>query len=455
MNIKDWNISRQIAWGIPIPAFRNVDNRSDWIFSSDVKEEVIEQNGKTYKRDPDVFDTWFSSGQWPYLTLDYPKGDDYSYFYPTQFMGMGKDIFNQWALRMIMLGLYNTGQVPFKDLYLHGMVRAEDGSKMSKSLGNVVDPFDMIEDYGADGLRMGIIAGRKAGIDGAWNRPKFVAGRNFCNKLWNIARFIESKLGEDFKFDPTHAQPSTVAEHWLAAKLNVAANKIASSMDAYDFHIALDALTHFVWDDYADWFIESAKTEVNPHFLYLSLINTLVIAHPFAPFVSETIWQTLPFTEGLAAEQTWPENIKFSDFEAERFNAAVELVSAVRSIQKLSPGAKLKISFDKDVELEIRQLIASLAKAEPINDYGDQGYKITRDSLSLTIMMSREELANLKSKLTQQLDTLHARQKALEARLANKSYAEGAPKELVNQSREELDLINHQITNTQKQLSLV
>lgn len=455
MNIKDWNISRQIAWGIAIPAFQNVDEPSDWIFSRDVNKETIEINEKTYKRDSDVFDTWFSSGQWPYLTLNYPNSDDYNYFYPTQFMGMGKDIFNQWALRMIMLGLYNTGQVPFKDLYLHGMVRAEDGGKMSKSLGNVVDPFDMIEQYGADSLRIGIIAGRKAGIDGAWNQPKFIAGRNFCNKLWNISRFIESKLSEDFKFDATHAQPTTLAENWLAAKLNVAANKIASALDAYDFHIALDTLTHFVWDEYADWFIESAKTEVNPHFLYLSLINTLIIAHPFAPFVTETIWQTLPFTEGLAAQQKWPENIKFGDFEREQFYSVIELVSSARSIQKLNSAAKLKLSFNEDVELELRQLITSLAKAELVNYSGAEGYSITSNSLSLTIVMSREELTALKAKLTQHLDALHARREALEARLTNKSYIEGAPKELVEQSREELNLINQQVADAKKQLSLV
>lgn len=455
MNIKDWNISRQIAWGIPIPAFQNIDDASDWIFSPDVDKETLSLNNKTYKRDADVFDTWFSSGQWPYLTLDYPNGDDYEYFYPTQFMGMGIDILNQWALRMIMLGLYNTGEVPFKDLYLHGMIRAEDGGKMSKSLGNVVDPFDMIESYGADGLRMGLLSGRRAGVSGAWSKPKFIAGRNFCNKLWNIARFIEGKLGEDFKFDINHCAPSNLAEHWLASKLNQAAGEISESLESYDFHIALDTLTKFVWDDYADWFIESAKKEYNPHFLYLSLINTLIIAHSFAPFVTETIWQTLPFTEGLVAQKSWPQQLKFSDFEAQQFKDVAELVTAVRSIQKLNSGSKLKLSFNDDVVAKTRQLIASLAKAELIDEFNTEGYKITSNNLSLTIVMSREELSALKTKLTEQIDALHARREALEARLTNKSYIEGAPKELVDQSREELDSINHQISNAKKQLSLV
>lgn len=455
MNIKDWNISRQIAWGIPIPAFQNIDDASDWIFSPDVDKETLSLNNKTYKRDTDVFDTWFSSGQWPYLTLDYPNGDDYEYFYPTQFMGMGIDILNQWALRMIMLGIYNTGEVPFKDLYLHGMIRAEDGGKMSKSLGNVVDPFDMIESYGADGLRMGLLSGRRAGVSGAWSKPKFIAGRNFCNKLWNIARFIEGKLGEDFKFDIDHCSPSNLAEHWLASKLNQAAGEISESLESYDFHIALDTLTKFVWDDYADWFIESAKKEYNPHFLYLSLINTLIIAHSFAPFVTETIWQTLPFTEGLVAQKSWPQQLKFSDFEAQQFEDVAGLVTAVRSIQKLNSGSKLKLSFNDDVVAKTRQLITSLTKAELIDEFNAEGYKITSNNLSLTIAMSREELSTLKTKLTEQIDALHARREALEARLTNKSYIEGAPKELVDQSREELDSINHKIANAKKQLSLV
>ncbi|MFZ1522628.1 MAG: class I tRNA ligase family protein, partial [Candidatus Saccharimonadales bacterium] len=455
MNIKDWNISRQIAWGIPIPAFQNIDDASDWIFSPDVDKETLSLNNKTYKRDSDVFDTWFSSGQWPYLTLNYPNGDDYEYFYPTQFMGMGIDILNQWALRMIMLGLYNTGEVPFKDLYLHGMIRAEDGGKMSKSLGNVVDPFDMIESYGADGLRMGLLSGRRAGVSGAWSKPKFIAGRNFCNKLWNIARFIEGKLGEDFKFDIDHCSPSNLAEHWLASKLNQAAGEISESLESYDFHIALDTLTKFVWDDYADWFIESAKKEYNPHFLYLSLINTLIIAHSFAPFVTETIWQTLPFTEGLVAQKSWPQQLKFSDFEAQQFKDVAELVTTARSIQKLNSGSKLKLSFNDDVVAKTRQLITSLAKAELIDEFNAEGYKITSNNLSFTIVMSREELGTLKTKLTEQIDALHARREALETRLTNKSYIEGAPKELVDQSREELDSINHQISNAKKQLSLV
>lgn len=439
MNIKDWNISRQIAWGIPIPAFQNVEDPSDWIFSREVEKETLSLNGKTYKRDQDVFDTWFSSGQWPYLTLDYPDGQDYNYFYPTQFMGMGIDIFNQWAMRMIMLGLYNTGQVPFKDLYLHGMIRAEDGGKMSKSLGNVVDPFDMIEEFGSDGLRMGILAGRRAGVSGAWSKPKFVAGRNFCNKLWNIARFIEGKLGEDFKFSPDHAVPSNLAEQWLASKLNEASLQMAEALDSYDFHIALDNLNHFVWDDYADWFIEAAKKEYNPHFLYLSLINTLIMAHPFAPFVTETIWQTLPFTDGLVAEQRWPSSLKFSDFDAEEFEDVLSLVSQIRSTSQLLGNAKLKINFIDSPGQELEAWVAFLGKSQLIEEGREvKGYHISSRETNLTIELSDDELTKLNVAIQAKKDSLQVRIEALHARLSNKAYVQGAPKELVEQTKAEL-----------------
>jgi valyl-tRNA synthetase len=452
MNIKDWNISRQIAWGIAIPAFQNVDDPSDWIFSRDVDKETLSLDGKTYKRDSDVFDTWFSSGQWPYLTLNYPEGDDYKYFYPTQFMGMGIDIFNQWAMRMIMLGLYNTGEVPFKDLYLHGMIRAEDGGKMSKSLGNVVDPFDMMDEYGSDGLRMGILSGRRAGVSGAWSKPKFIAGRNFCNKLWNIARFIEGKLGEDFKFNAEHAAPSNLAEHWLASKLNQAAGEMSDSLNSYDFHIALDVLTKFVWDDYADWFIEAAKKEFNPHFLYLSLINTLVIAHSFAPFVTETIWQTMPFTEGLAAEQKWPAQLKFSDFEAGEFEDVLSLVSQIRSTSKLIKDTKLSISFIDSPGEELERWVSFISRTELIEDNREvKGYHISSRETNLVIEMDSDQLAKLNAAIEAKIKALQARTEALQQRLANKAYVDGAPVELVEQTRDELESALRELGDIKRQ----
>ena len=249
--VKDWNISRQIAWGIPIPAYQNINDSDDWIFNEDVSEEIIEQDGKTYKRDADVFDTWFSSGQWPLITTGYPDSEDHKKYYPTSLMETGVDILYQWVARMICLGLYMTGEVPFKDVYLHGMIRAEDGTKMSKSIGNVIDPKPVIEQFGTDALRMGILSGRSAGYSAAYAPAKVVAGRNFCNKLWNIARFITDKIGDI----PTlpELKPTSSADHWILHKLQQSTEVISAHLDNYRFSEAYETLYHTVWDDFADW----------------------------------------------------------------------------------------------------------------------------------------------------------------------------------------------------------
>ncbi|MBP9761952.1 valine--tRNA ligase, partial [Candidatus Saccharibacteria bacterium] len=197
--LKDWNLSRQIPWGIPIPAFQNTTDPNDWIFDTHVDEVTISVNGVVYRREEDTFDTWFSSGQWPYVVTDALSGGELSRFYPTSVMETGTDLLDRWVARMIMLGIYRTDSVPFKDVYLHGMVNDEHNQKMSKSKGNVINPMEKIAQYGSDALRLGIIANRSAAQNQAFSEGSLIAGRNFCNKLWNVARFIEDKLGNNYQ----------------------------------------------------------------------------------------------------------------------------------------------------------------------------------------------------------------------------------------------------------------
>lgn len=211
--IHDWNLSRQIPWGIPIPAFQNTADPSDWIFNENVDEKTIVVDGKTYHREEDTFDTWFSSGQWPMITTEFLENGELSRFFPTDLMETGTDLLDRWIARMIMLSLYLTGKVPFKDVYLHGMVLDEHSQKMSKSKGNVINPMELVTEYGSDALRLGLIASRSPGQNQAFSVDRVIAGRNFCNKLWNIARYIESKLGDNYQ--PGVPQPQTLADHWI------------------------------------------------------------------------------------------------------------------------------------------------------------------------------------------------------------------------------------------------
>ena len=289
--LRDWNLSRQIPWGIPIPAFQNVNDASDWIFDNRVDEKVIVVNNTTYRREEDTFDTWFSSGQWPFITTDYLTGGDLARYYPTSVMETGFDILYQWVGRMIMLGLYRTDQVPFRHVYLHGMVNDEKNQKMSKSKGNVINPMEVIAEYGSDALRLGIVASRSPAQSQAFSTGKVLAGRNFCNKLWNVARFIQAQVGESQSVPQPN--PQSMADHWIIGRLNAAAETIEGQLAAYRFAEAAETVYHVIWDEVADWYVEVSKKEQNLSMLAWVLDTSLRIAHPFSPFVTETIWQTL------------------------------------------------------------------------------------------------------------------------------------------------------------------
>lgn len=439
--VKDWNISRQIAWGIPIPAFQNIDNPDDWIFDTEVTSEIIERNNKTYKRDPDVFDTWFSSGQWPFATLDYPDGEKFKKYYPNSLMETGQDILFQWVARMICLGLYVTGEVPFKTVYLHGMVRSEDGRKMSKSLGNVIDPQSVLDEYGSDALRMGIIAGRSAGYSAAYAPAKIIAGRNFCNKLWNIARYAESIAGETFATDTEHAKPQSSADHWILERQSAAITAVTAHLDAYRFSEAYNTLYHFVWDDLADWYIEASKTMPNHELLVQIVRDTLKLAHPFAPFVTETIWQTLsPNSDSMLILQQWPAAQKFDKKQAADFEHVRAIVTEIRNIAG-AVELKRPILYHKHAPFlqDNAQLLSKLAKLRKVVEVSDgQGMHLTQTTLDCWLDIDTETAKAYMQKLQDSRSTLEQSITRLEARLANKSYVSNAPKTVVQQTKDQL-----------------
>lgn len=455
-NIKDWNISRQIAWGIPIPAFQNEDDPSDWIFDERVTEETIEKDGKTYRRDPDVFDTWFSSGQWPYATLNYPDSQDYKDFYPLSVMETGGEIFNVWVLKMIMLGLYITGEVPFKDVYIHGYVMAEDGSKMSKSLGNVVNPQEIMEEYGSDALRMGIISGRKAGVNQNFSPAKFTAGRNFCNKLWNMARYIEGVVGDTFEL--RNPQPQTAADHWIMRELDAAANDIATMLEEYRFSEAHEAVYHTIWDKVADWYLEATKvapaTPERASMMVWVLETCLKIAHPYAPFVTEAIWQTLKWEDSQIISAPWPERTEYDDNRADEFDQIQTIISEIREVFGVVGSSDIAILTEGSKILDRhKDLILKLTKSGYIQERGDSaGLKLVDTHEHIWLDLDDEQLANYKSQLERKLADAEKALHTLEHRLANEGYVANAPKALIAESREELARVSDQADHLRHQL---
>ncbi len=439
--VKDWNISRQIAWGIPIPAFQNVADSDDWIFDERVASETIEIEGKTYRRDPDVFDTWFSSGQWPFATMGYPDSTDFEKFYPGELMQCGIDILYPWVSRMLVLGLYVTGKVPFKDVYLHGMVRSEDGRKMSKSLGNVIEPHELIASHGADAVRMGMMAGRSAGFSAAYAPSKVDAARNFCNKLWNVARFVEDSIGDDY--DKRHKPvPKSPADHWIIKKLAVATDKIASDLDTYRFSEAYETLYHTLWDDFADWYIEASKKEPNQAVLAYGLETLLKIAHPFAPFVTETIWQTLKWEkDSMLISGTWPVAVASDDKQYATFETLRGLVSEARGIMRSLGISKAKLYHTGSELLTLHaDLIIRLAKLKSISEVSaGKGLHLTQTTENCWLDVDHETAARYLTKLEEQQTAEALSVERLKARLSNDSYVKNAPDELVAETKSQLN----------------
>lgn len=305
-NIEDWNISRQIAWGIPIPA---------WFKDGEYKVG-LESPGEGWVKDPDTFDTWFSSGQWPFATLGYPQNPDFATHYPTSVMETGADILFFWVARMIMLGIYRTGAVPFTTVYLHGMVRDAKGQKMSKSKGNVISPLDVTNEFGTDALRMGLIIGNTPGTDLNLDTRKVGAYKKFSNKLWNIARFVlENTEGTDLSEQHVLSQ----ADQDDIAELKRVVFDVTKNLDEYRFDLAADRAYHYVWHTFADDVIERAKPVLQgtdavaqravAWKLYTILTTSLKLLHPFMPFVTEEIWQSLPQKDAdLLMVAEWPKN---------------------------------------------------------------------------------------------------------------------------------------------------
>lgn len=317
-NLNDWNISRQTVWGIRIPAWNCLACDAWNVTTGETPDACGKCGSKNLKQDTDTFDTWFSSGQWPVVTLKTGKPRDFEKFYPTSVMETGYDILKAWVSRMVMLGLYITGEVPFKDVVLHGLVRDPLGQKMSKSKGNVVSPMEIVDQYGADAARMALVYGTALGHDQNLSHPKLQAMRNFTNKIWNIGRFIINfkptnvpSLKPDQQFNNAAMKQLSEVDRLILLKLNETSAKVSDSLNQFRFHDGADALYEFIWHEFADKYIESAKNrrkETQPVLEYV-FRTSLELLHPFMPFITEELWQKLPHEGKSIMIAKWPQKV--------------------------------------------------------------------------------------------------------------------------------------------------
>ncbi len=448
--LKDWNISRQIPWGIPIPMFKKTHTESagtgsqnfadapDWVFDTRTNLQEIELGGIKYTRDEDTFDTWFSSSHWPIVTTDWTPQHG-SPFYPLNVMETGADILFAWVARMIMMGLYVTGEVPFREVYLHGLVLDSKGKKMSKSKGNVINPMDLVAKYGSDAFRLGILRGRSAGLAQAFSEDSVVASRNLCNKLWNIARLIDSWVDES----PVEAYDTdSMGEDWICRELDNLKKTVEHCMKHYRFSEAVEAIYSTIWDKYADWFLESQKLFKNLPLLKRTLEDLLIISHPFMPFLTETIWQALSWTDGLLITQKWPESLVYDPISAEQFERLMLTVSEARKVlaglKDTVKGISVGLLYGDDgLVADNAELIRHLTRTDYIRptDGTPKGIRLALSGREVYLDVPADIVKTYKAQLENRILSVGRELDALNARMFNPNYVAKAPAHLVEETK--------------------
>ena len=445
--LKDWNISRQIPWGIAIPMFRQTetDAAPEWIFDTRTNLQKIEVGGVHYYRDEDTFDTWFSSSHWPIVCTNWTEGKENPY-YPLNVMETGADILFAWVARMIMMGVYVTGEVPFREVYLHGLVLDEHGQKMSKSKGNVINPIEMVAKYGSDAFRLGILRGRSAGMNQAFSEGAVMAGRNLCNKLWNISRFVQQLVDENLEDNKVRFADYTtenMGEDWICRELTECKEAIEDDMANYRFSEAVETLYATIWDKYADWFIESQKIYKNVPLLQVTLEMILKMLHPFAPFVTEAIWQSLSWTEGMLIVQEWPSRLRSDPISASNFERLMVIVSEVRRVSNelsmASKGKKWTLLYGDDALVDDNSLLIDCLTpvASVISCEGQpRGLRLALANHELYLDVPEEVVLRYRERLEEKILTVGRELDALNARMMNPNYVDKAPAHLVKQTRD-------------------
>ena len=461
-NVRDWCISRQLWWGHQIPAWTCADCGHITVSREDACK--CEKCGSAnIERDPDVLDTWFSSALWPFETLGWPeKTPDLDYFYPTDVLVTGYDIIFFWVARMIFSGCEHTGRTPFHTVLIHGLVRDDKGRKMSKSLGNGIDPLEMIDQYGCDALRMNMVTSNSPGNDMRFYVERCEAMRNFANKLWNASRYVMMNLGENFV--PGLPENLEIADKWVLSKLNTLISEVTENMEHYELGIAVQKIYDFIWDTYCDWYIELTKTRLNgedaaaklaaENVLCYVLLRILELLHPFMPFLTEEIWQPLPHEGDFLIRAPWPtyqDALHFPQAESDMENVkdAITAVRARRAEMNVPPSKKAQLILvtKRPEPYEVgKHFITRMAYASEVTVTAqapaDLKGMVTVATHDANIYLPLAELVDIAAELeriAKEKAKAEDNLKRIEAKLANESFTSRAPENVVNAEREKAE----------------
>ena len=465
-NIKDWCISRQLWWGHRIPAWY-CEDCGETIVAKETPEKCPKCGGSHLHQDEDTLDTWFSSALWPFSTLGWPeKTPELSYFYPTDTLVTGYDIIFFWVARMIFSGLEHMGDIPFKTVFFHGLVRDAQGRKMSKSLGNGIDPIEVIEKYGADALRFTLVTGNSPGNDMRFTEEKLESSRNFANKIWNAARFIHMNIDG---FDVKNELPEslTLEDQWIVSALNTVTKEVTENLEKYELGIAVQKLYDFIWDQFCDWYIELAKTRLMAkdetsvgarQVLVWTFTSILKLMHPFMPYITEEIWQTMPHEgEALMAADYPIYNEKYAYPQAEaEMHRIMETIRAIRNRRaemNVPPSRRAKVYVASSFEETFRkgaQFVARLAYASEVEvgeAFSIPG-AVTIVTADAKVYIPMDELVDKKAELKRLNKELETAQKQLDqvnAKLNNPGFTGKAPANVVEGARQNAQKLEDKI----------
>lgn len=475
-NIKDWCISRQIWWGHRIPAYY-CETCGEIMVSKAAPEKCTKCGGDKVHQDPDTLDTWFSSALWPFSTMGWPdETEDLKYFYPTNTLVTAYDIIFFWVARMIFSGLEHTGKVPFDTVFMHGLVRDAQGRKMSKSLGNGIDPIDIIKDYGADSLRFSLVQNMTLGNDVKYSSEKAGSAKNFANKIWNAAKFVISNTDKEALKNYNQAD-LTAEDKWILNKLDKLVCEVTSHIEKCEIGIAASKIYDFIWSEYCDWYIEMSKPRLYSedsktktatiYVLNHALVTFLKLLHPFMPFLTEKIYKELE-NESIMLEK-WPEIKEKFEYEDEEKNieAIKNIIVNIRNIRanmNVVPSKKTKLIFVTEKYTELinasNEILKKLGYAESIEVEKDKG-NIPSNAISIVgegieVFIPFEELVDIEKELERlrgEKDKLAAEVQRASKMLSNKGFVEKAPKSKIEEEEAKLEKYKEMLEAVEKRIS--